>query len=309
MIALLMVWTVGVTSALAQDTPENSATKRVETKSDTNGTAKKTRSWMDDPIIHPEIWGYCPVSYFEKNKATSGDAKFRSAHNGKMYHLTSTEMKEKFEANPETYVPAYGGLCATALGGSYNNHVPADPEVFNIFRNRLYLFSSQRALNAFLRQPRWFVLRADKQLFEPAIEGYCPVTYQLRTKAMVGLKQVRHEYNGKTYYFMNKISRAEFIGDPQRYAPQYDGYCAQAMTKGHRYPVDPTFFFISYNKTYLFHDELSMVKFTMRPPSNIKKADEQWAVLQSAEKKKTATAAPPASNETQAPKTTTTPAP
>lgn len=317
-----VVLMVGVTGVSAQESSESPAATKVDKKSDTGfttltapsttpttspdqKTATKTRSWKDDPIITPAIWGYCPVSYFEKNKATVGDAKFRSAYRGKMYHLASAEMQQKFEANPTAYVPAYGGLCTTALGGSYNNRIPSDPEVFKRYGGKLYLFSSERASKSFVRNPKWFILRADNEYFQPAIEGYCPVTYQQRIKAMVGREEIQREYNGQNYFFMNKISRAEFITDPERYVPQYDAYCAHAMMKGKRFPVDPAYFFISNNKTYLFNDEMSMVKFTMNPPSNISKADQHWAKLQSAKKMKHASSTTSSQTDKLAPKTTT----
>ncbi len=237
------------------------------------------------PVIEPALWGYCPVSYFTRGFPVRGDKKYAVMYHDKLYYLCSEEAKERFEADPKKYLPQFGGYCTTALGGMYNNWIPGDPLVFDIRDGKLYLFSSERAKRAFEQRPEWYIGRARVAYAEPALQGYCPVSYQQRVKAMPGREDISYTYKDRLYYFANKVSRAEFIRDPDRYVPQYDGYCAAAMMDGRRVPSDPRYFFVSNQKTYLFHDEPSMVRFTMHATENIRKADAQWKKLNAPKRK------------------------
>lgn len=235
------------------------------------------RDLNSEIVLIPRMLGYCPVSYFEKGKAVVGDPKFASMHLGKLYHLADASSQKKFARNPDRYIPQFGGLCTTALGGSYNNRIPADPTVFEIREGKLYLFSSDRARNAYVRRPEWFIGRAEAEFVEPQIDGYCPVSFQRRIKALKGRNDISFMYGDKTYYFANNAARREFIRKPKQYSPAYDGYCAENVIKGRRYPVDPQYFFVSGNRTFLFADESALLRFTMTAANHIKKADARWA--------------------------------
>ena len=60
-------------------------------------------------------------------------------HNGIKYRFASHANKQKFETNPNTYEPQYGGWCAYAMGLS-GEKVKVDPKTFKIINNKLYLF-------------------------------------------------------------------------------------------------------------------------------------------------------------------------
>jgi hypothetical protein len=42
-----------------------------------------------------------------------------------------------------------------------------------------------------------------------------------------------------------------FVNNPEKYAPQYGGFCAYGVSKGRKYNVDPTAFKVVDNKLYL----------------------------------------------------------
>jgi len=60
----------------------------------------------------PGIGGYDLVAYFTDGKPMRGSGYQVSVFEGVTYAFASEEHKEMFEANPEKYVPAYGGYCA-----------------------------------------------------------------------------------------------------------------------------------------------------------------------------------------------------
>lgn len=82
--------------------------------------------------------GYDVVSYFD-NEAKKGDKKYTSEYDGVKFQFSSEENKEKFNANPESYIPEYGGYCAYAIGKN-GDKVKINPKTFEIRDGKLYLF-------------------------------------------------------------------------------------------------------------------------------------------------------------------------
>ncbi len=85
------------------------------------------------------ISGFDPVSYIEQNRANKGKSIYALKYKGAIYYFSSVSNREAFKANPEKYVPAYGGWCAFAMGDS-GDKVKIDPETFKIIEGRTYLF-------------------------------------------------------------------------------------------------------------------------------------------------------------------------
>lgn len=83
------------------------------------------------------VGGYDPVAYFTEGKAVEGDSSISTDIDGTVYQFASSANKSLFEANPEAYLPAYGGYCAWAVGQGYSADV--DPEAWTIHEDRLYL--------------------------------------------------------------------------------------------------------------------------------------------------------------------------
>ncbi len=90
--------------------------------------------------------GYCPVAYFAVNKAVRGKPEFASTHDDVTYHFVSADAKEAFDANPEKFVPAFGGWCA--FGMAISDKFPVDPTVFKIVNGRLFVFLKNKDVNA-----------------------------------------------------------------------------------------------------------------------------------------------------------------
>ncbi len=85
--------------------------------------------------------GYDPVAYFTDGEATKGSYKITALHNDALYRFATEEHKAAFEANPEAYLPAYGGYCA--FGAAMGFKFDGDPTYWKIVDNKLYLNLSQ----------------------------------------------------------------------------------------------------------------------------------------------------------------------
>ena len=110
--------------------------------------------------------------------------------------------------------------------------------------------------------------------------GYDPIAFFTQGKAIKGDPRWQSTYLGATYYFQSSADREEFERAPAKYAPQYGGYCAMAMTMGKLEDVDPVYFVVHDDKLLLQRNEKAHMMFAKDIEGNHKKADENWAKLQ-----------------------------
>ncbi len=81
--------------------------------------------------------GYDPVAYFTEAKAIPGKPEIQHTHANVKYNFASTQNRDLFQKDPNTYLPQYGGYCAWAV--SHNYTASTDPEAWKIVNGKLYL--------------------------------------------------------------------------------------------------------------------------------------------------------------------------
>ncbi|MEM7027106.1 MAG: YHS domain-containing (seleno)protein [Pseudomonadota bacterium] len=84
-----------------------------------------------------------------------------------------------------------------------------------------------------------------------AISGYDTVAYFTEGKPVKGLKQHSIEWNGAEWQFASNENLALFQQNPEKYAPQYGGYCAFAVAHDSLAAGDPQQWYIQSGKLYL----------------------------------------------------------
>jgi YHS domain-containing protein len=90
-----------------------------------------------------------------------------------------------------------------------------------------------------------------------AIQGYDPVSYFSESKAKKGSKEIAFNYGNAIYYFSSKANLDLFKANPNKYEPQFGGWCAYAMgNSGDKVEIDPKTFKIVGGKLYLFYHTL-----------------------------------------------------
>ncbi len=109
-----------------------------------------------------------------------------------------------------------------------------------------------------------------------AIKGYDTVAYFNTGKALQGNESFTFKWHDMTWYFLTKENRDLFACSPEKYAPQYDGYCAWAMTEARKAQVDPEIWEIVNGKLYLQCSKAAYEKWRRDIPGNIRKADINW---------------------------------
>jgi len=85
--------------------------------------------------------GYDTVSYFEVARAEPGKEAFTHRWNGKRWQFANKRHLDLFIASPESYAPAYEGLCAWAASKGYLQS--AMPTAWTVEEGRLFLNFSQ----------------------------------------------------------------------------------------------------------------------------------------------------------------------
>jgi|688.fasta_scaffold470317_1 YHS domain-containing protein len=90
-----------------------------------------------------------------------------------------------------------------------------------------------------------------------AIQGFDPVSYFTAAKAIKGNKQYAYNYGNAIYYFSSSTNLELFKASPNKYEPQFGGWCAYAMgNTGEKVEIDPKTFKIIGGKLYLFYHTL-----------------------------------------------------
>ena len=110
-----------------------------------------------------------------------------------------------------------------------------------------------------------------------AIRGYDTVAYFTEAKAVKGSPEFTVDWNGATWRFANAVNRDAFAEDPERYAPQYGGHCAYAMSTGKLVPTDPEAWHIVDGKLYLNYSKRVQRRWLQDVPGFVAKADAQWS--------------------------------
>lgn len=109
-----------------------------------------------------------------------------------------------------------------------------------------------------------------------AIRGYDPVAYFILGEPTEGKNKYSTKWQGAIYKFSSAENLSTFKSDPQRYAPQYGGYCAYAMSKGSIASTDPEAWSIVNGKLYLNFSPPIKKRWSKDIPGNIRAADRNW---------------------------------
>ena len=106
----------------------------------------------DGPHANLMLRGYDPVAYFTDGKPLPGKVDIAVQHEGLDYRFTSEEHRKMFLADPQHYVPKYGGFCAQGI--AYAVMFGGEAEKFQIINDRLFIYGDQGAIDAWNSSPK-----------------------------------------------------------------------------------------------------------------------------------------------------------
>jgi len=113
---------------------------------------------------------------------------------------------------------------------------------------------------------------------EGAINGYDPVSYY-KDKPVKGAPDHTYQWENATWHFSSAENLALFKAEPEKYAPQFGGYCAYGMADGHKAPTQPDAWTIVDDKLYFNYNKEVLVKWRENRDESIKKAVDNWPTV------------------------------
>lgn len=109
-----------------------------------------------------------------------------------------------------------------------------------------------------------------------AIGGYDPVAYFTQHNAVPGNPAITAQYHGSTFRFANTEDRDLFTQAPEKYAPQYNGFCTFAVAENAKAPSNPAAFRIVDGKLYLQYSAAVTKQFDAAPHKYLSEAEHNW---------------------------------
>ncbi|MCP9753527.1 YHS domain-containing (seleno)protein [Ferruginibacter sp. HRS2-29] len=112
-----------------------------------------------------------------------------------------------------------------------------------------------------------------------AIRGYDAVAYFTDNQAVKGVEAFSYQWNNARWLFKNNDHLLQFIANPEKYAPQYGGYCAYGLSENHASPTSPEAFTIVDDKLYLNYSLKVKQLWLKDQQERIQKANAFWPGL------------------------------
>jgi YHS domain-containing protein len=110
------------------------------------------------------------------------------------------------------------------------------------------------------------------------VKGYDPVAYFTLGQPTPGVDQYMYRWKSVTYRFASVGNLQLFKSDPEKYLPQYGGYCAYAMSLNRIADIDPARWTIVDGKLYLNNGYIAQSLWSVKKIGNIESADRNWPV-------------------------------
>ena len=112
-----------------------------------------------------------------------------------------------------------------------------------------------------------------------AIDGYDPVAYFTQGAPVKGAPGHTLEWNGATWHFASAANLAAFRLEPERYAPQFGGYCAYAVGNNYTAKSDPQAWHVEGGKLYLNFNAEVQKMWLEKKTGFIASAEKNWPAV------------------------------
>ena len=126
------------------------------------------------------LFGADVVAYFTQNAYVQGNQQFTSNHNDVTFYFASAEHKTLFDAQPEKYLPQYGGYCANGI--MFGIPWGGNAQDFRVVDGKLYIFGGDVSQGAFELEMEKNIALSD-QYWEQEVKN--SNSFLQRTKRMV----------------------------------------------------------------------------------------------------------------------------
>jgi YHS domain-containing protein len=116
-----------------------------------------------------------------------------------------------------------------------------------------------------------------------AIRGYDPVAYFTEGKPVKGDENLVYNWNNASWFFSSQQNLELFKKNPEKYAPQYGGYCAYGLSRGYKAKTVPEAWTIDNGKLYLNYSLGVRDDWNKNRQERIEKANSYWPQIKDKE--------------------------
>ena len=116
-------------------------------------------------------------------------------------------------------------------------------------------------------------------LSNTAAGGYDVTAYFSEGKPVEGDSKFHTEYMGAEWHFASRENLDKFLAEPEKYTPQYGGYCAWAAANGYTAKGDPNHWAVHNGKLYLNYDGKVQATWNTDRDGFITRADANWPAI------------------------------
>jgi YHS domain-containing protein len=112
-----------------------------------------------------------------------------------------------------------------------------------------------------------------------AIKGYDPVAFFTLSRPVKGEDSLAWSWKGASWLFSSRANLESFRANPEKYAPQYGGYCAYGTSQGHKAPTETDTWTVLDDKLYFNYNSKVKEIWKKDRAGYIKTADQKWPDL------------------------------
>jgi len=112
-----------------------------------------------------------------------------------------------------------------------------------------------------------------------AIKGYDPVSYFSMSSPKLGTSKYTATYKGAIYRFSSEENRNTFKQNPDKFVPQYGGYCAFGVAMEKKFDTDPLAWRVVDGKLYLNLNKDVQKKWLTDVPGYLSQSNENWTAI------------------------------
>lgn len=112
-----------------------------------------------------------------------------------------------------------------------------------------------------------------------ALRGYDPVAYFESGRPTPGVETISATFDGARYLFATEAHRATFMASPQKYAPQFGGFCAVGTSYGEKVDADPQTGKVVDGKLYVNFSPKVAAIFDKDSTGTIARAEKNWPAV------------------------------
>jgi YHS domain-containing protein len=112
------------------------------------------------------------------------------------------------------------------------------------------------------------------------LAGHDAVAYFTQNAAVEGKSKFTAVHNDAIYRFSNAANRDTFSANPDKYAPQYGGFCAYGTALGKKFDIDGKAFEVVDGKLYVNKNLNVYETWVEDKAENIVEANKQWTTIE-----------------------------